>query len=63
MMKTNAMRTPLIKAGVVLLVFVLLAYLTSASPEGGVLDSVGLIIIGAFRLVQWAIAMIIGVGV
>ena len=62
-MKTNAMRTPLIKAGVVLLVFVLLAYLTSASPEGGVLDSVGLIIIGAFRLVQWAIAMIIGVGV
>ncbi|NLB06157.1 MAG: hypothetical protein GX835_04180 [Desulfobulbaceae bacterium] len=62
-MKTNAMRTPLIKAGVVLLVFVLLAYLTSASPEGGVLDSVGLIIIGAFRLVQWAIAMIIGVAV
>ena len=63
MMKTNAMRAPLIKAGAVLLVFALLAYLTSASPDGGVLDSLGLIIIGAFRLVQWAIAMTIGVAV
>lgn len=63
MMKANAMRAPLIKAGVVLLVFALLAYLTSASPDGGVLDSLGLIIIGAFRLVQWAIAMTIGVAV
>ena len=62
-MKANTMRAPLLKAGAVLLVFVLLAYLTSASPEGGVLDSLGLIIIGAFRLVQWAIAMIIGVTV
>lgn len=63
MMKTNMMRAPLIKAGVVLLIFVLLAYLTSASPEGGVLNSVGLIIIGAFRLVQWALAMTIGLAV
>jgi hypothetical protein len=63
MMKTNMMRAPLIKAGVVLLIFVLLAYLTSASPEGGVLNSVGLIIIGAFRLVQWALAMAIGLAV
>ncbi|MDR2551171.1 MAG: hypothetical protein LBD10_13335 [Desulfobulbus sp.] len=59
-MKENVMRAPLLKAGVVLLVFVLLAYLTSASPEGSVLNSVGQIIIGAFRLVQWAIAMVIG---
>jgi len=59
-MKENMMRTPLIKSAVVLLVFVLLAYLTSASPEGSVINSVGLIIIGAFRLVQWAIAMAIG---
>lgn len=62
-MKTNAMRAPLIKAGGLLLVFVLLAYLTSVSPEGGLLDSFGLMIIGVFRLVQWAIAMIIGVAV
>ena len=34
MMKANTMRAPLLKAGAVLLVFVLLAYLTSASPEG-----------------------------
>lgn len=59
-MKENMMRTPLIKSAVVLLVFVLLAYLTSASPEGSVLNSVGLIIIGAFRFVQWLVAMAIG---
>ncbi len=62
-MKTNMMRAPLVKSAVVLLVFVLLAYLTSASPEGGVLNSVGQIIIGAFRLVQWSIAMVIGLTV
>lgn len=59
-MNTNAMRGPLYKAGAVLLFFILLAYLTSASPEGSVLNSVGQIIIGAFRLVQWAFAMAIG---
>lgn len=62
-MKENMMRTPLIKAGAVLLVFVLLAYLTSASPEGSVLNSVGQLLIGAFRLVQWAFAMAIGLTV
>ncbi len=62
-MKTNLMRAPLIKSAVVLLIFILLAYLTSASPEGGVLSSLGLIIIGAFRFVQWAIAMVIGLSV
>lgn len=62
-MKTNMMRAPLIKSAAVLLIFILLAYLTSASPEGGVLNSLGLIIIGAFRFVQWAIAMVIGIAV
>jgi hypothetical protein len=59
-MKANMMRAPLVKSAVVLLVFVLLAYLTSASPEGSVLNSVGQIIIGTFRFVQWLIAMAIG---
>ena len=62
-MKANMMRTPLIKSAVVLLVFVLLAYTTSVSSEGSVLSSVGTIIIGAFRLVQWALAMAIGLTV
>jgi hypothetical protein len=62
-MNANTMRTPLIKSAVVLLVFVLLAYLTSASPEGSLLGSIGMIIIGAFRLVQWALAMAIGLTV
>ena len=62
-MKANMMRTPLLKSAVVLLFLVILVYLTSASPEGSVLNSVGQIIIGAFRLVQWAIAMAIGLTV
>ncbi|MCL2789453.1 MAG: hypothetical protein FWD79_02295 [Desulfobulbus sp.] len=62
-MKKNMMRTPLLKAGLVLLVLVLLASLTSASPDGSVLNSIGQIIIGAFRLVQWAIAMAISLTV
>lgn len=61
-MKTNTMRAPLYKAGAVILVMALLAYLTSASG-GGVLDSVGQLIIGVFRLVQWAIAMVISIAV
>lgn len=59
-MKPTMMRAPLYKAGAVLLFFVILAYLTSASPDGGVLNSVGQIIIGAFRFIQWSIAMAIG---
>ncbi|MBM9538380.1 hypothetical protein [Desulfobulbus alkaliphilus] len=59
-MKTNKMRTPLIISAAVLLVFSLLAYFTSATPEGGFFSSVGLIIIGIFRFIQWTIAMIIG---
>jgi len=62
-MKANMMRTPLIKSAVVLFVFVLLAYLTSVSSEGSVLNSVGMIIIGVFHLVQWAFAMVIGLAV
>lgn len=58
-MKTNMMRAPLIKSGLVLLLFVLLAYQASASPEVGVLGSLGLIIVGIFRLIQWSIAMVI----
>lgn len=59
-MKTNTMRTPLIISAAVLLVFALLAYITSATPGVGVFGSVGLIIIGIFRFIQWTIAMIIG---
>lgn len=63
MMKTNMMRAPLIKSGLVLLLFVLLAYLTSASPDGGVLGSLGLIIVGMVRFIQWSIAMVIALAV
>jgi len=59
-MKENMLRSPLLKAGLVLLVLVLLAYLTSAAPEGGLFSAIGQLFIGVFRLVQWAIAMVIG---
>jgi predicted nucleic acid-binding Zn-ribbon protein len=59
-MKTNTMRTPLIISAAVLLVFALLVYFTSATPGVGVFGSVGLIIIGIFRFIQWTVAMIIG---
>jgi len=59
-MKENMMRSPLLKAGLVLLVLVLLAYLTSASPEAGLFSSIGLLVIGVFKLALWAIAMVIG---
>lgn len=62
-MKANMMRTPLIKSAVVLLVFVLLAHETSTSPGGSVLGAVGVIIITAFDLVRWALAMAIGLTV
>lgn len=59
-MKTNTMRAPLIISAAVLLVFALLAYFTSATPGVGVFGSLGLIIIGILRFIQWIIAMIIG---
>lgn len=62
-MEANTMRTPLIKSAIVLLFLVLLAYVTSSSPEGSVLNAVGAIIMGAFHLVQWAFAMAIGLSV
>ncbi len=62
-MKTNPMRVPLLQAAVVLLFFVLLAYLTSATSNGGLFSSIGLIIIGFFRFIQWSIAMVIGMSV
>lgn len=54
-------RASLYKAAAVLLFFVILAYLTSATPDGGVLSSIGQMIIGVFRFIQWSIAMLIGV--
>lgn len=59
-MKENIMRTPLLKAGAVLLIFALLVYFTSTSADGSVWKSIAMIFIGAIRLVQWAIGMVIG---
>ncbi|MBM9512393.1 hypothetical protein [Desulfogranum marinum] len=59
-MKQNIMRGPLLKAGVVLLIFTLLVYFTSTSAEGSVWSSIAMIFIGAINLIKWAFGMIIG---
>ncbi|WP_457573919.1 hypothetical protein [Desulfolithobacter sp.] len=56
-MKNNTLRTPLIKAGVVLGIFALLAYFTSTSAEGSVWNSLGSIIVFLFRTVQLAVGL------
>ncbi|WP_456386806.1 hypothetical protein [Desulfolithobacter sp.] len=56
-MKNNTLRAPLIKAGVVLGIFALLAYFTSTSAEGSVWSSLGNIIVFLFRAVQLAVGL------
>jgi hypothetical protein len=59
-MKPNVLQAPLIKSAIVLVIFSLLFYFTSTSPEGSVWGSIGAIFIVAFRTVQWALALAIG---
>ncbi|WP_028585048.1 hypothetical protein [Desulfogranum mediterraneum] len=62
-MKQNLMRAPLLKAGAVLLIFMLLVYLTGTSAEGSVWGAIAALVVGAIHLVQWAIGMVIGLAV
>ena len=59
-MKPNVLQAPLIKSAIVLVIFSLLIYFTSTSPEGSVWGSIGSIFIFAFRTIQWALALAIG---
>jgi len=59
-MKQNVLQAPLIKSAIVLVIFSLLFYFTSTSPEGSVWGSIGSIFIFAFRTIQWALALAIG---
>lgn len=59
-MKPNVLQAPLIKSAIVLVIFSLLFYFTSTSPEGSVWGSIGSIFIFAFRTIQWALALAIG---
>jgi len=59
-MKQNVLQAPLIKSAVVLVIFSLLFYFTSSSPDGSVWGSIGSIFIVAFRTIQWAFALTIG---
>ncbi|MEA2115305.1 MAG: hypothetical protein U9P36_07955 [Thermodesulfobacteriota bacterium] len=59
-MKQNVLQAPLIKSAIVLVIFSLLFYFTSSSPDGSVWGSIGSIFIVAFRTIQWALALAIG---
>ena len=59
-MKPNVLQAPLIKSAIVLVIFSLLFYFTSSSPDGSVWGSIGSIFIVAFRTIQWAFALAIG---
>jgi hypothetical protein len=59
-MKPNVLQAPLIKSAIVLVIFSLLFYFTSSSPDGSVWGSIGSIFIVAFRAIQWAFALAIG---
>ena len=59
-MKPNVLQAPLIKSAIVLVIVSLLFYFTSTSPEGSVWGSIGSIFIFAFRTIQWALALAIG---
>lgn len=56
-MKSNVLRAPLIKSAIILIIFCLLVYFTSTSPEGSVWSSIGTIFIAAFTTIQWAFAL------
>ncbi len=58
-MKNNTLRAPLIKSAVVLVVFSLLAYLTSTSPNGSVWNSLGQIFFGVFRIAQLGVGLVL----
>ncbi len=62
-MKPNVLRAPLINSAIVLVIFSLLAYLTSTSAEGSIWSSIGVIIVSTARAVQWAAALAIGLAI
>ena len=59
-MKANVLRAPLITSAIVLVIFSLLVYFTSTSPEGSVWTSIGTLFVVAFTTIQWVFALSIG---
>jgi|GEM_PF-760829 uncharacterized protein YoxC len=59
-MKANVLRAPLINSAIVLVIFSLLVYFTSTSPEGSVWTSIGTLFVVAFTTIQWVFALSIG---
>jgi predicted nucleic acid-binding Zn-ribbon protein len=58
-MKNNTLIKPLILSMLVLAPFSLLLYLIASSPEATVWSSIGLMIMGIFRTIQWLLALIV----
>jgi hypothetical protein len=56
-MKNNMLKKPLIQSVLILALPSLLLYLIAGNPEATVWSSLGVIIMGALRTIQWIIAM------
>ncbi|MCI5139317.1 MAG: hypothetical protein D3922_13110, partial [Candidatus Electrothrix sp. AR1] len=56
-MKNNTLIKPISYSAIVLALFSLLIYLIAGSPEATIWSSIGLIIMGTLRTMQWIIAM------
>ena len=56
-MKNNMLVKPLIQSILILALPSLLLYLIASSPEATVWSSLGMIVIGGLRTLQWIIAM------
>lgn len=60
-MKKNASLCAVASAGIIFLLFSLVAQLTLAHPGSGIFHSIGLILVTIFQLVFWIIGLVIGV--
>jgi hypothetical protein len=56
-MKNNILIKPISYSVLILVLFSLLLYLTAGGPETTVWSSLGMIVTGIFRMIQWIIAM------
>ena len=60
-MKKNPSLCAVASAGIIFLLFSLVAQLTLAHPGSGIFHSIGLILVTSFQLVFWIIGLVIGV--
>lgn len=56
-------RKPLVWAIIILVMLMVITYLSSTSPEVGLMGSIGTMIVGIFKLIYWAAVLLVGIAV